>query len=147
MTGAYDVIKRDELERWIYDIDADRPLDLVIANAGISRHPRTIEDMDATTRQVFGPNIDGVVNTVHPALIRMVERKSGQIAIMSSIAGLVTLPHAPAYCASKAAVRVYGKALRMRHAREASPSMDLSWPREITPERRQCFSHAVSDGW
>ena len=102
MTSAYDVIKRDELERWIYDIDADRPLDLVIANAGINRHPRTIEDMDATTRQVFGPNIDGVVNTVHLALIRMVERKSGQIAIMSSIAGLVTLPHAPAYCASKA---------------------------------------------
>ena len=37
---------------------------------------------------------------------------AGQIAIMSSLAGIRALPSAPAYSASKACVRYYGEALR-----------------------------------
>ncbi len=39
-------------------------------------------------------------------------RGRGQIAIMSSLAAFRGFPGAPAYCASKAAVRVWGEALR-----------------------------------
>jgi short-subunit dehydrogenase len=39
-------------------------------------------------------------------------RKSGQIAIISSLAGFVSLPSSPAYSASKSAVRIYGESLR-----------------------------------
>ncbi|MBI3505448.1 MAG: SDR family NAD(P)-dependent oxidoreductase, partial [Proteobacteria bacterium] len=39
-------------------------------------------------------------------------RGTGQIALLSSLAGFRGLPGAPAYCASKAAVRVWGEALR-----------------------------------
>jgi short-subunit dehydrogenase len=42
----------------------------------------------------------------------MVRRGHGQIAIMSSLASFVGFPGAPAYCASKAAVRVWGEGLR-----------------------------------
>jgi short-subunit dehydrogenase len=42
----------------------------------------------------------------------MAERGSGQIAVMSSLAAFRGFPGAPAYCASKAAVRVWGEALR-----------------------------------
>ena len=42
----------------------------------------------------------------------MMARKHGQIAIMSSLAGFRGFPGAPAYCGSKAAVRIYGEALR-----------------------------------
>jgi short-subunit dehydrogenase len=45
-------------------------------------------------------------------------RRRGQIAIMASLAGFVGMPGAPAYGASKAAVRVLGEALRGRHAAE-----------------------------
>jgi short-subunit dehydrogenase len=39
-------------------------------------------------------------------------RGGGQIAVVSSVAGLRGLPYSPAYSASKAGVRAYGEALR-----------------------------------
>jgi len=42
----------------------------------------------------------------------MKQRGRGQIAIVSSLAGFRGMPSAPAYSASKAAVKVYGEALR-----------------------------------
>jgi len=57
-------------------------------------------------------NLIGVLNTVHPILDAMTSRKRGQIAILSSLAAFRGFPGAPAYCASKAAVRIYGEALR-----------------------------------
>ncbi len=85
------------------------PLDLLIANAGISGG-------DAAT--LMAVNVLGIVNTVEPALAPMRARGSGQIALMSSLAGFRGLPNAPAYCASKAAVRLYGEGLRGRLARD-----------------------------
>ena len=45
-------------------------------------------------------------------LLGMRPRGRGQIAIMASLAAFRGFPGAPAYCASKAAVRVWGEALR-----------------------------------
>jgi short-subunit dehydrogenase len=88
---------------------AAAPIDLLIANAGISGgDPSTL----------VAVNIQGVVNTVEPALPPMRARGAGQIALMSSLAGFRGLPNAPAYCASKAAVRLYGEGLRGRLARD-----------------------------
>lgn len=56
-------------------------------------------------------NLFGVVNTVEPLVPRLVARRRGQLALVSSLAGFLGTPQAPAYCASKAAVRVWGEAL------------------------------------
>ena len=53
-----------------------------------------------------------MLNTVLPAVSLMKQRGRGQIAIVSSLAGFRGMPSAPAYSASKAAVKVYGEALR-----------------------------------
>lgn len=42
----------------------------------------------------------------------MITRKKGNIAIISSMAGLIGLSSAPSYSASKACIRVFGEALR-----------------------------------
>ena len=63
-------------------------------------------------RTLFAINVDGVVNTVQPAIDAMLPRGRGQIAIMSSLAALRGFPGAPTYCASKAAVKIWGEALR-----------------------------------
>jgi len=42
----------------------------------------------------------------------MRQRKTGQIALVSSLAAYRGLPITPSYCASKAGVKVYGEALR-----------------------------------
>ncbi|HEX9446486.1 MAG TPA: SDR family NAD(P)-dependent oxidoreductase, partial [Dongiaceae bacterium] len=63
-------------------------------------------------RAIFQTNLDGVLNTVLPLLPRMEARRQGQIALMASLAGYRGFPGAPAYCGSKAAIKVWGEGLR-----------------------------------
>lgn len=107
-----DVTDRDATAAWVAEAEARRPLDRVIANAGVSAGTSGGGENAEQTRAIFAVNLDGVVNTVMPALAAMRQRKSGRIGLMSSLAGFRGLPGAPAYCASKAAVRVWGEALR-----------------------------------
>ena len=107
-----DVTDRDAMAGWLRDFDSRYPIDLVVANAGISAGPGplTLED-PAQVRRVFDVNLTGILNTVEPLRDVMVVRGYGHIAIMSSLAGFRGFPGAPAYCASKAAARVYGESL------------------------------------
>jgi len=113
-TEIVDVTDRAATEKWVLDCDDKKPLNLVIANAGISGGTgnRLGETADQT-RAIFSANLDGVLNSVLPVIPRMQGRKSGQIALMASIAGFRGLPSAPAYCGSKAAVRVWGEGARL----------------------------------
>ncbi len=111
-TKILDVTDAIEMHKWIERVDAATPLDLVIANAGVSAGMGGDGEDGAQVRRLFATNIDGVINTVQPVIPLMLKRKSGQIAIMSSLAGIRALPSAPAYSASKACVRYYGEALR-----------------------------------
>jgi short-subunit dehydrogenase len=92
--------------------DAAHALDLVIANAGISAGTGRGGETADQAQRIFAVNLDGALNTVLPAVACMRPRRSGQIALMSSLAGFRGLPGAPAYSASKAALRSWGEALR-----------------------------------
>jgi len=104
----------DAMRTWIGQVDADHKLDLVIANAGISGGTggSMLGESVSQARHIFDVNIIGVLNTIDPVLDSMVARRQGQIAIVSSLAGFRGYPGAPAYSASKGAVRFYGEALR-----------------------------------
>ncbi|NMM44236.1 SDR family NAD(P)-dependent oxidoreductase [Rhodospirillaceae bacterium KN72] len=112
-TAQLDVTDRDSMRTWIEACDDAAPLDIVVANAGIAGEA----DEDAV-RRIFDVNLTGVLNTVHPALDRMLARKSGTIALVSSIAGNRGFPSAPAYSAAKAAVLAYAEGLRGKHGRD-----------------------------
>jgi len=111
-TKVIDAADRPAMEAWIEAAEALAPLDLVIANAGISAGTGGGGEAAEQARAIFAVNLDGVLNTVLPALPAMRGRGCGQIAIMSSLASFRGMAGAPAYCASKAAVRVWGEALR-----------------------------------
>lgn len=111
-SDTLDVRDGAALGDWIAAVDDAAPLDLVIANAGISAGTGGGGETDQQARRVFAVNVDGVVNTVLPAAARMRPRGRGQIGIMASLAAFRGFPGAPAYCASKAAVRIWGEALR-----------------------------------
>jgi short-subunit dehydrogenase len=96
---------------WLLAFDEKTPVDLLIANAGISGGSGGGNDPDQTYA-IFATNVDGVLHSILPIAPRMAARKTGQIALISSLAGIRGLPSAPAYSASKAAVRSYGEALR-----------------------------------
>ncbi len=109
---AIDVTDHLQTADWVKRSDKIRSLDLVIANAGISGGTHGGIESDEQVRAIFSVNVDGVLNTVLPAIPLMRERGSGQIGIMASLAGHRGFPGAPAYCGSKAAVKVWGEGLR-----------------------------------
>lgn len=128
-TRLVDVTDRDTMESWIEDMAATERLDLVIANAGISGGPGDSKEEGADqVRRIFAVNVGGVLNTVLPAIPVLYRQTPvivagsspwrGQIAIISSLAGLRGFPGAPAYSASKAAVKAWGEGLRPALARD-----------------------------
>lgn len=87
--------------------------DVVIANAGISIGMDTAvrEDLDVMA-QTFATNNTGLAATFHPFVDAMVQRGSGTLVGIGSVAGIRGLPGHGAYCASKAAVIAYCESLR-----------------------------------
>lgn len=111
VTCAADVRDEAAMRAWIARAGADSRLDLVIANAGISAGSgQSGVESEAQCRALFAVNLDGVLNTVCPALDLMARQapgadgRRGTIAAIASIAGFIPAPGAPAYAASKAAV-------------------------------------------
>lgn len=111
-TAVLDVTDTAALEGWMLARDEALPIDLAIANAGISAGTGGDTEPVEQVRRIFAVNVDGVMNTVLPLIPRMQARRRGQIALMASLAGFRGFPGAPAYCGSKAAVKVYGEGLR-----------------------------------
>ncbi len=110
--SALDVTDADGMRAFVIEADARAPLDLAVANAGISGGPGGGKEDLAQTAAIFAVNVGGVFNTVLPAADAMRARRRGRIAIVSSLAGFRGLPTAPAYSASKVAVRAWGNAIR-----------------------------------
>ena len=104
-TGTADVTDAKAMRALIEA--APGPIDLAVANAGVS-------GSSGGTRRILAVNLDGLVNTVEPVIARMRAQGFGQIGVMSSLASFKGFPNAPAYCASKAAARLYGEGLRGR---------------------------------
>lgn len=111
-TALIDVRDAQAMRDWIVSFDAAYPVDLVIANAGVSAGLGEFGEGEAQVRAIFDVNIGGVINSVWPLAAHMAARGRGHIAVMSSLAGIRALPSAPAYSASKACVRYYAEALR-----------------------------------
>lgn len=113
-----DVTNREALAAWIQQCEQEAPLNLVFANAGVSTGEETPEHIYNT----FNINVLGMVNTVTPAVEIFLQRKDTAnpriIALTASIAGYHGLAGCPSYSASKACVKAYGEALRIRLARE-----------------------------
>ncbi len=87
--------------------------DVVIANAGISIGMDTAERADLQVMaKTFATNNVGVAATFHPFIAGMVQRGSGTLVGIGSVAGIRGLPGHGAYCASKAAVISYCESLR-----------------------------------
>jgi len=140
--ATVDVTDSAFLTRWLAEVDSATPIDLAIANAGISggggggsgggrgggrddgRRAGAVGEPAEQVHRLFATNVGGVLDTVLPLIGPMAERARrrtaeglgpgphAQIALMSSLAGFRGFPGAPAYGATKAAVRVWGEGLR-----------------------------------
>ena len=113
VASPIDVTDRAALAAWLTAFDDAHPVDLVVANAGISidKDNSSLDDF-SRLRHTMAVNVDGVFNTVEPLVGRMMARRTGQIAVVSSLASFFGLPYSASYNASKAAVRVWGESIR-----------------------------------
>lgn len=110
----------------------------LVANAGISGGTGGVMNGEpiSQAREIFDVNLTGVLNTVGSILRRFVARNAGQIALISSMAGC-GFPSAPAYSASKGAVRFYGEALRGSLSRSGVKINVICPVCEIAHDRRE----------
>jgi len=87
-------------------------IDIVIANAGIGNHDN-MKTGDATIiNNILHTNIIGLTNTIYPAIPHMINQKSGNIVIISSIASFLNIKFHGGYCASKIAVKTLSNCWR-----------------------------------
>ncbi|MEQ8281596.1 MAG: SDR family NAD(P)-dependent oxidoreductase [Parvibaculum sp.] len=102
------------IEEVLRAFDAAHPIDLLIANAGMTSGVSAadgLEPRDAAIRTAE-TNFMGALRTIAPVAERMAARGRGQIAGIGSLAALAPLPYSPAYSASKAGLETYVLALR-----------------------------------
>jgi short-subunit dehydrogenase len=110
-----DVADTERTVRVIREEDAARPLDLVIANAGVGAPPRG-QGTSYSWEAIAGSchvNFCGAAATLTAVLPAMVERGRGHIVGISSLAALTPLPEAAGYCAPKAGLSMLLECLRL----------------------------------
>ena len=92
-------------------------LDIFHANAGSYVGGEVLGgDPDAWDR-MLNLNVNALFRSIHAVLPHMVERKSGDIIVTSSIAGLVPVVWEPIYTASKHAVQAFVHTVRRQVAK------------------------------
>lgn len=92
-------------------------LDIFHANAGAYIGGEVLDgDPDAWDR-MLNLNVNALFRSIHAVLPHMVERKSGDIIVTSSIAGLVPVVWEPIYTASKHAVQAFVHTVRRQVAK------------------------------
>ncbi|UCH66024.1 MAG: SDR family NAD(P)-dependent oxidoreductase [Ignavibacterium sp.] len=110
-----DVRNYDEVTKTLSLIDDQwKQIDILINNAGLARgfdkiHEGKVEDWD----EMIDTNIKGLLFVTRRVLPLMVERKSGHIINIGSIAGHETYPSGNVYAATKFAVNALSKSIRM----------------------------------
>jgi short-subunit dehydrogenase len=89
-------------------------IDILIANAGIGGNNRETRELrpDAV-KKVIDINLLGAANSVHAVLPQMLERGSGHLVAISSLAGFRGLPKSAAYSASKAGMTAFFESVRL----------------------------------
>ncbi|MCL6282863.1 acetoacetyl-CoA reductase [Ruegeria sp. 2012CJ41-6] len=87
-TYKWNVADYDESKAGIKKVEADLgPIDIVVANAGITKDAPFHKMTPEQWHQVIDTNLTGVFNTVHPVWPGMRERKFGRVIVISSING------------------------------------------------------------
>jgi len=88
-------------------------IDILICNAGIGGSMHAKDLTNEAFRKVIDVNLMGAVYAVTAVLPQMIERNSGQLVAISSLAGFRGLPMSASYSASKGAMTNFFESLRL----------------------------------
>ncbi len=106
-----DVTDENGVEQTVAQIEAERPIDVLINNAGIMPVGLTEGFTMEQAKDLFDVNVYGVMHMSRAVLPAMRARKSGLLISISSVAGRFGMPFFGLYCASKWAMEAYCESL------------------------------------
>jgi len=112
---ACDVVDADAVQKAADSLrhEFDR-IEILIANAGVNGKDKQTQEINPEfVKKVIDINLMGAVNAVYAVLPQMLERKSGQLVAVSSLAGFRGLPKSAAYSASKGAMTNLFESIRL----------------------------------
>lgn len=87
-------------------------VDILICNAGIAQRSLVKDSLLEVDRQIMELNFFSVIALTKKVLPGMLEKKSGNIVVISSVMGKMGIPFRSMYCASKHALHGFFEALR-----------------------------------
>jgi ribitol 2-dehydrogenase len=93
-------------------------VDILLANAGVYIPGLVAEGDPNAWANLINVNVTGVLRCVHAVLPHMIQQKSGDILVTSSISGHVDIEWEPIYSSSKHAIQTFVHTLR----RQVAPS-------------------------
>lgn len=108
-----DVTNPDAIDSLVNRI---KPVDILVNNAGILITGSFLDQTDEEMRKIFETNYFGAVNLTRAVTPSMIERKSGRIINIASLAGRVGHPFNAAYAASKHAMIGFSRSIRVELA-------------------------------
>ncbi len=110
-----DVRDRTSVERAIEQLPSDwSAIDILVNNAGLALGLSGIEEGDQDDwDQMIDTNVKGLLYVSRAIIPGMVQRKSGHIINIGSIAGREAYPNGNVYCATKYAVDALTKSMRI----------------------------------
>ena len=106
-----DVASPDECARAVADIEQERPIDVLINNAGVMPVGATEAFSIDQLKALFDVNMFGLASMSQAVLPAMRKRQNGLLIHISSAAGRLAIPYFGAYCASKWAMEAYAETL------------------------------------
>lgn len=111
--AAADVTVREQVFAAVGALESTLgPCDVLIANAGVYRKTPARDFDVERVEQVLSTNLLGVVYPLGAVLPGMVRRQRGNLAAVASVGGMIGLPGAAAYCASKQGIVTLLQSLR-----------------------------------
>ncbi len=86
-------------------------VDILVNNAGVTADRLLPMMTDGDWSSVLDTSLNGLFGTAKPAATQMMRQRSGRIVNVSSVSGLVGIPGQTNYCAAKAAIIGFTRAL------------------------------------
>lgn len=111
----FDIRNKSEVENAFASIPTEwKQIDVLLNNAGLAAGSAPINSAETDDwEQMIDTNIKGLLYISRLVSRLMIERKSGHIVNMSSIAGKEAYPNGTVYCGTKYAVEAISKAMRI----------------------------------
>ena len=112
LTVRADVTDGDSLDSAIAEVEAALgPIEVLVANAGITRDTLLMRMSDDDFEQVINTNLTGVFRVVKRAITSMIKGRFGRVILISSVVGLYGSAGQTNYAAAKSGLVGFARSL------------------------------------